>query len=76
MPYTLASAATLDEAAQIATRNMAHFFAEHTPISLADAINLLSITGDLQICQVVDPLKTCRFALPRAVANQLKLTLE
>ena len=74
--YTLASAATLDEAAQIATRNMAHFVAEHTHISLADAINLLSITGDLQICQVVDPLKTCRFALPRAVANQLKLTLE
>lgn len=74
--FTLASAKTLDEAADIATRNMAHFITDNTDISLPDAINLLSITGDLQICQVVDPLKTCRFALPKTVAAQLKLKIE
>ncbi|MNN83606.1 hypothetical protein D3C81_2006680 [compost metagenome] len=60
----------------MATRNMAHFVADYSQVSLADAINLLSITGDLQICQVVDPLKTCRFALPRSVAEQLNLQLD
>lgn len=50
--------------------------ADYSQVSLADAINLLSITGDLQICQVVDPLKTCRFALPRSVAEQLNLQLD
>lgn len=74
--YTLASAKTLDEAAQLATRNMAHFVANHSAVTLADAINLMSITGDLQICQVVDPLKTCRFALPRSVAAQLNIQLD
>ncbi|PVZ84875.1 acetamidase [Serratia sp. S1B] len=74
--YTLASAKTLDDAATLATHNMAHFVADHSELSLADAINVLSITGDLQICQVVDPLKTCRFALPRSVANQLNIRLD
>lgn len=31
---------------------------------------------DLQICQVVDPLKTCRYALPKSVAAQLSLSIE
>lgn len=74
--YTLASAKTLDDAAQLATRNMAHFIADNSTITLADATNLMSITGDLQICQVVDPLKTCRFALPRSVAAQLNIQLD
>lgn len=73
--FTLASALTLDDAAALATRNMAHFIADNTDVTLPDAINLLSISGDLQICQVVDPLKTCRFALPKRVAEQLKLKI-
>ncbi|RPH25575.1 acetamidase [Buttiauxella warmboldiae] len=73
--FTLASAVTLDEAASLATRNMAHFITDNTSLSLAEAINLLSIAGDLQICQVVDPLKTCRYALPKAVAAQLSLCI-
>lgn len=73
--YTLASALTLDDAATQATRNMAHFIADNTSLTLAEAINILSITGNLQVCQVVDPLKTCRFALPKTVAAQLALTI-
>jgi amidase len=73
---TLASAVTLDEAAGLATRQMAHFLADVAGLSLADAIDLMSIAGELQICQVVDPLKTCRFSLPRAVAATLGITLE
>lgn len=73
--YTLASALTLDEAASQATRNMAHFISCNTSLSLAEAINIMSITGNLQVCQVVDPLKTCRFALPKTVADQLQLSI-
>lgn len=73
--YTLASALTLDAAVTQATRNMAHFIADNSALSLAEAINVLSICGDLQVCQVVDPLKTCRFALPKTVANQLFLSI-
>ena len=53
--------------AALATRNMAHFIADNTSLALAEAISILSIAGDLQICQVVDPLKTCRYALPKSV---------
>ena len=74
--FTLASAQTLDDAAALATRNMAHFIADNTSLMLADAISILSIAGDLQICQVVDPLKTCRYALPKSVAEQLSLSVE
>ena len=73
--FTIASAQTLDEAATIATRNMAHFLSDNTPLSPSESINILSIAGDLQICQVVDPLKTCRFALPKVVAKQLSLNI-
>ncbi|WP_024560890.1 acetamidase/formamidase family protein [Franconibacter pulveris 601] len=74
--YTLGSAKTLDEAASLATRNMAHFVADNAGMTLDQAITLLSIAGNLQICQVVDPLKTCRYALPKAVAAQLNLRIE
>ena len=74
--FTLASALTLDDAAALATRNMAHFIADNTSLALAEAISILSIAGDLQICQVVDPLKTCRYALPKSVAEQLSLSIE
>jgi amidase len=55
---------------------MAHFIADNTHLALSEAINILSIAGDLQICQVVDPLKTCRYALPKTVAAQLSLSIE
>ena len=74
--YTIASDLTLDEAANLATRNMAHFIVDNSALTLSEAINLLSIAGDLQVCQVVDPLKTCRFALPKSVADQLNLSIE
>ena len=32
---------------------------------------LLSLAGDLRICQAVDPNKTCRMELPLAILDQL-----
>ncbi|WP_347253219.1 acetamidase/formamidase family protein [Leminorella grimontii] len=73
--YTLASATMLDDASTRATKNMARLLVERAGLSPEDAISLMSITGDLQVCQVVDPKKTCRFAMPMAVLNQLGVCL-
>ena len=59
--YTLASALTLDEAAENATKNMVHFIQHQTRLTPSEIITLLSIIGNVQICQIVDPQKTCRF---------------
>lgn len=34
---------------------------------LNDAAMLMSLTGDLKFCQVVDPLMTVRFEFPKSV---------
>jgi amidase len=73
--YTIASAPLLDDAANLAARNMVSFVASETGLSTEDAVNLLSVAGDLQICQIVDLQKTCRYALPKAIAEQLEIVL-
>ncbi|MGQ9558394.1 MAG: acetamidase/formamidase family protein [Desulfurispora sp.] len=71
----LASAATLDEAAALATRQMAGLLRNWLGCSLNEAGMLLSAVGQLQISQVVDPLKTARMALPRHILRRLGVPL-
>ncbi len=61
------SALTLDEAASGATQRMAQFLTDFAGLPLNDAGMLMSLVGDLRICQIVDPLKTVRFEFPKAV---------
>lgn len=63
---TIASAESLDAAAEAATRHMARLLTDRLAISLEVAVMLMSAGGDLQVSQVVDPLRTARFALPKA----------
>ncbi len=69
------TATTLDEAAVGATQRMAHYLATAGGLALADAAMLLSLTGDLRICQAVNPLKTCRMEVPRSVLADLGIVL-
>jgi amidase len=64
---TIASADTLDTAAEMATRHMARLLTERLGISLEVATMAMSAGGDLQVSQIVDPLRTARFALPKRV---------
>jgi amidase len=64
---TIASAETLDEAAKMATDAMADLLHARLGVSLADAVMLMSAAGNLRISQVVDPLRTVRFELPKAI---------
>jgi amidase len=67
---TIASAETLDEAADLATRDMAELLVRRLGLSVVAATMLMSAAGQLQVSQVVDPLKTARFALPKSVITR------
>ena len=73
--HTIASAPTLDQAAEMATLMMSDLLCAHGGLDANRAIALQSIAGDVHICQMVDPNRTCRFALPRAVCETLGIML-
>jgi len=62
---TLASDEDLDTAVNMAVANMIHYLKTHEGFSLEDAVMLTSLTGDVKICQVVDPKKTIRVEFPK-----------
>ena len=68
---TIASAETLDEAADRATSDMADLLTGRLGLSPSDATMLMSAGGQLQVSQVVDPLKTARYAMPVEILAQL-----
>lgn len=75
--YAIASAQSLDEAVLDVTRNLVGLLTagNNGALNEYDAINLLSLTGNLQICQVVDPLKTVRYELKLEYLRQLGIVL-
>lgn len=68
---TIQSAKTLDEASLTASRQMQEYLVRHTSVDEYDAARLLSLTGDLAICQIVDPLLTVRMELDEAIVSSL-----
>lgn len=67
---TIASEKSLDDAADRCVRNMVEFLETEVGMERHEAVRLCSIAGHLRVCQVVDPLKTARFELPRAILKQ------
>jgi amidase len=67
---TIYSAPTVDEAVDGAIHRMAQFLTDVARIPLNDAGMLMSLTGQLKFCQVVDPLKTVRFEFPKSVLSK------
>lgn len=61
---TVASAPTLDEAAMDATCNMMKMITENSALDPQETGMLLSLKGELRICQIVDPMKTARMEFP------------
>ena len=61
---TLASDEDLDIAVDMAVANMVSYLNEHEGFTLEDAVMLISLVGDVRICQVVDPKKTVRVEFP------------
>ncbi|MTD31058.1 acetamidase/formamidase family protein [Planomicrobium sp. YIM 101495] len=73
--YLLVSALTLDEAIKIATEEMIDLLLPHTELSVSDLTMLMSAVGETQISQVVDPLVTARFFVPRHLLESLGVVL-
>jgi len=72
---TISSKETLDEASKLATINMYSFLVEELKLSNEEASMLLSVAGDLKVCQVVNPLKTARFEIRKSVLNNYEYNL-
>lgn len=75
MISTVASKPTLDDAAVFATKQMVNLIKQYSSLTEAEIITILSAKGDLKICQVVDPQKTCRFEISQSLAKQLSITI-
>lgn len=71
----LASAATTDEALSLSVQYMNDFLVQHTTLDADDALMLMSACGQARISQVVDPLKTARFCMDRAVLRKFGVPL-
>lgn len=71
----IASAMTLDEASKQATELMIHRLVDRTNMNVSEVTMLMSAVGQLEICQVVDPLVTVRFVVPKWLLTQLDISL-
>lgn len=67
---TIASAKTLDEAVNNSTMDMFKLLSEKLLLDKSELVMLMSAVGQAQICQVVDPLKTARFLMPKWVLEK------
>lgn len=65
------SAEGLDAAAEGAVMRMRSFLIDQAGMAEHEAGMLLSLCGDLRICQAVDPNKTCRMELAMEIVKKL-----
>jgi amidase len=70
----IASKATLEEASVAASRGMQGLLMQ-SGLDAAEAGRLLSLVGDLAICQIVDPLMTVRMSVALSVLTQAGVKL-
>ena len=71
----IASAESLDKAAELAVQQMVDLLASRTDESEADLVMLLSLVADVRVCQMVDPEKTVRFIVPKYVLDAIGFSL-
>lgn len=71
----IVSAETLDQAVKVATEEMIDRIVDKTGMPLSEVTMLMSAVGQAEVCQVVDPLLTARFVVPKWVLEQLDVNL-
>ena len=64
---TIGHGESLDAAASTALMDMMDLIHEKTGKPDAEIAMLISAVGDLKVCQIVDPQKTARVEMPRAI---------
>ena len=68
--YFIGSAKTLDEAAKITLDDAKEMLMDRLGYSTADVAMFLTLCGNLEICQIVDPLVTVRLAVAKDQLQQ------
>ena len=71
----IASAETLDAAADRAVHEMVDLLHDRTGVAQDELVMLLSLVADVRVCQMVDPEKTVRFMVPKYVLDALGFAL-
>ena len=71
----IVSAETLDEAIKIATSEMVERIARKSNLPISEVTMLMSAVGQAEICQIVDPLMTARFVVPKWLLKELDIQL-
>ena len=71
----IASAESLDAAADRAVHEMVDLICDRTGKPADEMVMLLSLVADVQVCQMVDPEKTVRFMVPKYVLDALGFKL-
>lgn len=61
----IVSKETVDEAADAASELMLEFLQPRMAMPTEEIVMLMSLVGNVEICQIVDPLKTVRFVFPK-----------
>ncbi|SHI71136.1 amidase [Clostridium cavendishii DSM 21758] len=72
---TIASEKSIDKAVYTAVHDMLNIVKERVNLEIKDISMLFSITSNTEICQVVDPLKTARFVVPKWVLEKYNFRL-
>jgi amidase len=71
----LVSKPTLDEAAKAAVEIFVDTLLPHTDLTLPELTMLFSAAGQVQVSQIVDPLLTARFFVPKAILDAYDVKL-
>lgn len=61
----IVSKETIDEAAEVSSELMMEFLKSRIDLPSDEIVMLMSLVGNVEICQIVDPLKTVRFVFPK-----------
>ena len=70
------SSETVEQAVKKAVKKSIEFLNGNYNIEEEEALRLLSLVGDVRICQVVDPLMTIRIEIPKSILNQVKSNID
>ena len=71
----ICSSATLDDAADDAVHAFIDRVAKRTGKDPSELAMLFSIAGNVEVCQMVDPLRTVRFTAPKRILDPMGFTL-
>lgn len=69
--YTISSDVNIEKAIYSATKTMAEILQDKLGYNLNKAGMLISLAGNLEFCQVVDPALTVRMALPKNICSEI-----